>query len=372
MTSDFPGGSRPDDLGADLGPEPGLAQLIATLNSGPVGNELAGEQDAVTMFRANFRPPLSDRTAPIAVGLAEAPAPAGTRRMRRQRRLWSPGFGRLRVIGVSAAVMLGGFAAAAYAAVLPAPVQHLAHDALHFVGVPDTHHGQASGGHHLSSSQQSGSRNGRGHHSPGGHASPSAGSGSSPGSGAPTGPIALSAQAVASRITAGTAATINVQVTAGGMADPGLTLGLAERAAGASGWQIVERATTSSQGQVTFTTPDLDTNARFRVTDGQGQLSPVVVVRVVPTVVVNLTLGPHGVDDYVAVSTQFARAGDVVALQVMQDGNWVTLRTRRLNASDAVTFTISASSQQGNTLRVALLPTRFHAGAVSNSVTVPA
>ena len=373
MTSEFPGGPRPGDLGgdagsgtgadygpaADLGPQPGLAQLIATLSSGPVGNELAGEQAAVAMFLANFRPP----------------EPAATRRVRR--RLWNPGFSRFWLAGIAAAlVVVGGFAAAAYNQALPAPVQHLAYDAFHIIGVPDAHHGHATGANHLSPSPHSG-----GHHRGRGHAAPSSGvqptpppsvrPSTKPTHSAPTGPVVVSVQAVASLVTAGTQTAIDVQVTAGGRADPGLTITLVEHSAGTPGWQVAGRETTNGRGQATFTTPDLDTNTRFRVTDRKGDVSPVVVVKVRPTVSASLTLGPRGIDDYVTVSARYAQPGDVVILQVMRDGGWVTLKARRLNGTDATTFTVSATRQAGKMMQVVLLPTRFHAGAISNSVMVP-
>jgi len=379
MTSDFPGDPRPDELGAgagaDLGPaEPGLARLITTLNSGPVGNELAGEQAALAMFRANFRPP-----AAAAGGAAPADTPGRdrTRPLRHTRRLWSPGFGRLRLAGLAAALVIGGFAAAAYNQALPAPVQQLAYDALHFAGVPKPHHSQASGSQPLPTPAHSGSTHaGRGHPGPssGVHssASPSAGPSAKPSSGTtPAGPVAVSAQAAASPIPAGTPATISAVVTAGGKADAGLAVTLMEHAVGTPGWQVAGHATTNGQGQVSFTTPDLGTNARFRVTDGKGDVSGPVLVQVTPSVATSLTLGPAGVKDYLAVSTQYAQPGNVVALQVMQDGSWVTLKTRRLNSSGATTFTFSATKQEGKTMRVVLLPTRFHAAAVSGSLTVP-
>ena len=237
MTSEFPGGQRPDDVSreagpelgadqgpaADLGPQPGLAQLIATLNSGPVRNELAGEQAAVAMFRANFLPA----------------APGGTRRMRR--RPWNVGFGRLQLVGVAAALAVGGLAAAAYNQVLPAPVQHLAYDAFHVIGVPDAQHRKANVGHHQSPPHSGRHHGGRGHATPptGVHssASPTVQPSAKPSQTVPTGPVAVSAQAVASLITAGTQTVIDVQVTAGGKADAGLQITLAEHAAGTPGWQ---------------------------------------------------------------------------------------------------------------------------------------
>src|ERR1019366_10201028 len=50
---------------------------------------------------------------------------------------------RVRVLAAAVPVALAcGFAAAGYAAVLPAPVQHVAYRVLGFAGVPDVHRGR--------------------------------------------------------------------------------------------------------------------------------------------------------------------------------------------------------------------------------------
>ena len=133
MTSEFP---------ADVGPEePGLEQLLAALTRGPTADELAGEQAALAMFRANIHPPV-----PAAAATAILPVPRPTRRLR------APGLRRWRLAAVGTTVALvGGFAAAAYAAVLPAPVQHAAYQAFGVFGVPDSRHSGAAGTHQPSS-----------------------------------------------------------------------------------------------------------------------------------------------------------------------------------------------------------------------------
>jgi hypothetical protein len=377
MTSDFPGSPRPDDpgrdQGTDLGPaEPGLARLITTLTSGPVGNELAGEQAALSMFRANFGSPAPSPAA--TQPLQTEPSP---QRPHRTARSWRPAFSRIQVVTISAAAVIGGFAGAAYAQALPAPVQHIAYEAFHALGVPDSHRAKSprgsAGATPGSAGHTGGPHAGRGHSAPpsGVHSSASPATSTKPGSTtSPAGPVSVSAQAAAATVPAGTPATISVSVTAGGAADAGLAVTLHQHSAGTPGWQAVAHGTTNSQGQVSFTTGDLGTNSGFRISDGKGDVSGVVVVKVVPTISVSLTYGARGVKDYLAVSAQFTQAGNVVALQEMEGGSWVTLRTRRLSSAGATTFTISATNQDGNTLRVVLLPTRLHAAAASNSVTV--
>ena len=101
----------PEDTAAELRP---AAQTIAALTAAPAPSELAGEQAARTAYRAGFGQP--------------APSLPPRRRHRRHRRAWLL---RARLAAVAAAVLtLGGVAAAAYAGVLPAPMQTAAHDLL--------------------------------------------------------------------------------------------------------------------------------------------------------------------------------------------------------------------------------------------------
>lgn len=96
-------------------PMPGLqpvADVLAALRSGPTGDELAGEASALAEFR---------RGAGV---VARAPAP------HRPRRVTSLIGARAAVAAAVAALSLGALATAAYAGMLPAPVQRLAHDTI--------------------------------------------------------------------------------------------------------------------------------------------------------------------------------------------------------------------------------------------------
>jgi hypothetical protein len=153
MNADFPG----DDLGPR---EPGIDQFIAILTSGPASDELAGEQNALAMFRASRariadQPTAENSTMAASTALpAAAPEPAtpqvttpqvttpqtagpqDTRprvvplAQRFRRRAW--------VSGVAALAAAAALVTAAYTAALPAPVQHVAYRALGFAGVPDS------------------------------------------------------------------------------------------------------------------------------------------------------------------------------------------------------------------------------------------
>jgi hypothetical protein len=378
MTSDLPG---------ELGSEPGLDRLLKTLASGPTSDELAGEQQALAMFLANIHP-LARDTAELPVTAAPGPADSPARhrsgeiRERARLRLAAPR-ARLRLAAAAVAVaMVGGFAAAAYASALPAPVQHVAYQAFHILGVPDSHHtsgstGGTNGTSGLPGPHQSGSsgpsRPGRSHGvSPGTSASPrpsASGRNSAPTSG--KGNATVTASAAAAQVAAGGSDTIDGQLTRAGAALSGVTVSLWERLAGRLKWRLVGQATTGSTGDVAIGVTSLTTNATFRMTDPDGPMSPAVLVSVVPEISTTLTQGSRGVKDYLHVATQFAHRGDRVELEAFQDGAWVVVKSHALNANGTTTFVLGARKYNGVDVQVVLLATHRHAQAVSAPLTVP-
>ena len=99
-----------------------VADVLAALRSGPGGDELAGEAMALAEFRRS------------------ASAPAASAPARHRRRLLA-GYrfsARAAVAAAVAALSLGGLATAAYAGVLPGPMQRFAHDT---IGAPAAHGG---------------------------------------------------------------------------------------------------------------------------------------------------------------------------------------------------------------------------------------
>jgi len=355
-----------DDYGTEqLGTgEPGLEQLLRTLTSPPTPGELAGEQAAVTMFRAHVHASPPDSASRPRAGFWPG-------------RLGIP---KLRVASIGAAALVAGFASAAYAAVLPPPVQHAAYVAFHWAGVPDAHHSKqtsSAGGSvttpaagHSSGVPSASHRNGgRKAGRPNGSPRPSSGRGST----SPAGPWTLTISVSGgAEIPAGTSATIDGRLTARGQPDAGVIVRLMERAAGHFLWVRVGRATTNARGDVTFTIPDLTTNARFRLAYAASARSPAVLVTVMPGLATNLTLGPKGIKDYLAVSATFARRGDAVLLQVLENGSWVTLQQHRLNAQGASVFAFSATRWQNDEIQAVLEATNRHAAATSTPITVPA
>ncbi len=366
MTSDLPDAAGPLD--------PGLDQLFRTLTAPATGAELAGEQDALTMFRANARPPASRPAAPGRAGAQRT----GSRQPGRLLRIpvrWS-----VRLAAAAALALGGGAAAAAYAAVLPTPVQHLAHTVLGFAGVPDTHQSSSGAGKHH-------------HHAAPGHRgqspvqalptpavttpagtspSPAGTASASPTVSAPAGPLALSATAASARITAGSEAIIDGRLTRSGAGVQGVTVTLVERLAGHLSWHVAGTGQTTSTGNVAVSVPALVANAVFRLTIPGRSVSPSVIVTVVPPISAVLHVGPGGVLDSLVVSAQYAHRADVVVLQVLSPhGRWIYLRSKRLGASGQTSFSLSGTHLKNRDVRVVLLSTVRHAAAMSNTVTVP-
>jgi len=111
------GNLLPEDAADGLRP---VAEAIAALNGAPATTELAAEASVLAMFRD-------------VVGISAEPARS---RRRRHPLLTSLLSAKLAAAVTAAAVVGGGAAAAAYAGVLPASMQKLAHDTF---GAPSAH-----------------------------------------------------------------------------------------------------------------------------------------------------------------------------------------------------------------------------------------
>jgi hypothetical protein len=398
MNSDLTDGAASVDP-ANTG-DAGIDQLFRILTAGPAAGELAGEQSALAMFRANISPQTSTASAngtsafahgapALANGTSAsdgtAPLPVVRRRATSHRRsIRHPFRGsvrwgvRLVVAGVIA--LSGGMAAAAYAAVLPAPVQDLAHRVLGFAGVPDAHHQHRAGplrgpGHHGATSP------GRSSTPPGrqSHSSQAAKPGSSarasgsptPSSSAAAGTAVLSASAGSAVIEAGSQPVIDGQLTKSGSGITGVTVTLIERVAGQP-WRVAGTGQTTSGGNVTITAPPLAANAAFQLRARGDVHSAIVLVTVTPQVTIVLTPGASDLRDLLAVTTQYAHRGNVVWLQVQSaSGSWVDLRSKRLNAAGETWFVLSGKRLANKTVQVVLSATVRHGAATSNPVQVP-
>ncbi len=351
----------------DLGPlEPGLDKLFRVLTSGPSRDELAGEQDAVTMFR----------TARQSAG---PPRPATTQRAERRAR--QRNWGIRRTIAVATVAFVAGFAAAAYAEVLPAPVQHVAYKVLGFAGVPDApaQHNQPQSGRTSPASAPAGSGSSQSatgrSSSPASSPSPSRSRTSSPRPGsststAPPPPPQLSAAASQSQIAAGGSVTITGSATRHGTGARGVSVTLQELTARHRVWTTVTQGKTGRNGQVALTVSDLTVNAGFRVTAAGSVPSAPVLVTVVPQVTASVLTRPSGRRAVIKVVCLYAQPGNVVVLEVYRAGVWVPVRAHRIGGLLKTGFVVKVPLTKTRTLQVVLRATRLHAKAVSNEVTV--
>lgn len=376
----------PGDLLGDIASdEPGLDVLLSLLAAEPAPDELAGESAALAMFRSSRLPaaavPGPPPPEPSAPG-PRAPGPHASRPHAPGRRASSPrehsrpasGWRSRPARRLAAAVTLAaaaGFAVAAYAEALPAPLQHVAYGALGFAGVPDSHHA----GPATTSSNQTGPGQAHGgSHAPGGAPasapppSPQPGSSASA-SGPPpaAGPGALSVIAASSRIVAGGSETFTGQLTAQGRAVAGVRLSLQERVAGQPSWRPVGSATTGAGGRAVVTVADLTRNAGFRLVGPGRELSRPVLVIVVLPVSASAAIGPARKSDTLTVSSPLASPGNAVVLQIWTGLRWRSVQVSSLNAAREVTFVVRAPARSRE-YRMVLLPTVAHAMSVSNTV----
>jgi hypothetical protein len=382
MSSDLTAGAASAD--------PGIDQLFRILTAGPTRDELAGEHDALAMFRANVSP-AAGRPAPAAADGTRTFAngttvpipvdrPAAEPKRHARRRVQWPARWSMRLAAAGVVAIVGGTAAAAYAAALPAPVQNLAHQVLGVVGVPAAHHHHAGtsgtrshhGGRPAGLSGTSPGRHGRPSQtakaspSAHAHASPTV----SPSSSTPTGPRALSASASNADIMAGTSPVIDGQLTRSGTGIKGVTVTLIERLAGHPFWHVAGTGQTTSGGNVAITAPPLAANAAFRLRIPGGVHSASVLVTVMPQVTVVLT-NSSALRDLLTVTTKDAHRGNVVWLQVQSaPGSWVNVRSKRLNAAGKTWFILGLKRFKDKTVRVALVATVRHGSATSNTAAV--
>ncbi len=338
MSPDFPDGPGPAD--------PSLYGLVRALTADGSADELAGRQAALAMFKYSRRPP--------------------------RRRFAFP------VTTAAAAVVIVGGIAAAYAAVLPASVQHMAHRMLGPVGVPDAYHTS------LSASAP-----------PGATSIPST-TAKSASAAAPTGqaPATVSASPRAAcpcqsrapgtntapvlvltpahaQIPAGGGEVLHGRLAPGGRGEPGVRVRLLELAAG-RGWQAAGSAVTDRHGDVMLTVSHLTHNASFRLAAQGVQASPPVRITVIPPVSLHLAPGRSPGVDTLTATAPFADTGDIVILQELSGGGWHRVVEHALGRDHTASFTVRLPKSGGLEYRVVVPPTRSHGSSVSGRVRVAA
>jgi hypothetical protein len=317
--------------------DPGLEHLVKALTADGDASELAGRDAAAAMFNAAFGAPSARRPRlslkPLRAGVAAA------------------------VIAAVAATT-----AAAYAAVLPAPVQRIAHSVFAPLGVPDRRppasgalRGQTSDGPSAAASSASA----RGLPPPvRARPHPSATPRQAPAE------SSLALTAVSASVPAGGDALLEGEIT--GTARPGIPVRLFQRAADQPGWRLAGSAVTGSGGRATFTVPDLAGNATFYLAAADHAPSSPVTVTVIPYVALQATSGLPGTY-LLRASARFGDPGDAMTLQELSGGAWTTVASQALDTVHQATFTVRA----GKEFRALLEATGRHAAGVSDAISLP-
>jgi hypothetical protein len=363
VSADFPEGPGPAD--------PSLDGLVRVLTADGSADELAGRKAALAMFRRSHRRP--------------------------RRRYAFP-------MSTAAALVLAGGIAAAYTAVLPAPVQHIAYRMLDRIGVPDAHRPPPSAGATPVTSIPSTTVNSAAVASPTtappGTAPPRTAPPTTerpttgrpttgrpttgrPTTGRPTtacpcqthtqgpAPQTLILTAAQAQILAGGDDVFSGRLTRGGRAEAGVRVRLLEHAPDGLAWHVAGSAITDRQGDVTLTVY-LTSNASFRLSTPRGLASPAVRVTVIPPVYLQLGPGLSSGVDALTATAPFADTGDVVVLQELSAGSWIRIGQRRLDGDHLASFTVRVPKSGAREYRVVIPQTRSHGRSVSGRVRVAA
>lgn len=319
-----------DDLDLSELADPALDGLVRALTADGTAGELAGREAALAIFRASRRRP---RRLRLAVSMSTA----------------------------AAAVVLAGGLAAAYAAALPAPVQHIASRMLGRIGVPDTPRpAPPSGAPGVAVSIP---------------ATPSApaidacrcqSGGPGPGIGTAVPSVVLAA--ARTQIPAGGQVVLSGWLAAGGRPEAGVRVGLSEDVAGGPGWQAAGSAVTDGDGEVTLTVAHLTSNASFRLDAPGRAVSAPVVITVIPRVYLGLAPGQRPGLVTLTATAQFAQPGDVVVLQRLSGGIWYRVGLRVLGPDHLASFTVRIPLLEEAAYRVVLPRTADHGRSASRPV----
>jgi hypothetical protein len=339
------------DLSDESGPaDPSLEGLVRALTADGSADELAGRRAALAMFRRSRRQP--------------------------RRRLAFP------MSTAAAAILVTGGIAAAYAAVLPAPVQHIAYRVLGRVGVPDAHRPPPSAGAPpVASSLPSTTANSAAAASPTTAPPTTAPETTAPqptacpcktGTQGTNTPQTLVLTAAQARILAGGVDVFSGRLARGGRAEPGVRVRLLEHVAGHHGWQVAGSAVTDRRGDVMLTVSYLTSNASFRLSTARGLASPPVRITVIPPVSLQLAAGGSSGTDTLTATAPFADTGDVVVLQELSGGSWHSIGQHELDPNHVASFTVRIPKSGDREYRVVIPPTRSHGWSASGRVRVSA
>jgi hypothetical protein len=325
--------------------EPGLDQLIRALTADGYPQELAGRETALTAFRTAQSRPQPRRRARLNV------RPTGS--------------ARLGAVAGAVALTLAGLTAAAYAQVLPAPVQRIAYSVFAPFGVPDSRsaapaqpHASAGSAHRRSTPRH--------------HSAPLR---SAKGTARSTHPAikgsTLTLAAARTQFPANGWDSFAGRLTYDGRPEQGVRLVLLEQTAGSSSWQHEGSGVTGPRGRVRVGVPHLTQNASFELASPNGAVvSPLISVTVIPHVSLWRGSAQPGINRLVA-GSHFGDVGDAVVLEELVDGAWQTVASQPLDAAHQASFDLPEAKSAGHYYRALLPATSTHGASVSQPVHEP-
>lgn len=356
---------------------PGVDDVVRALTTEGDAVELTGRQSALAMFRAvrdesaGFQPdgPQPAATQPWAAQQAlRQPPPASDRDAGRhgrprpaQARVPHPR--RLTALGAMAAAIVvagAGMTAAAYAQILPSPLQDIAHTVLAPIGVPSASPAPAV----IPTASSTAIPN---------VPTPSPTHLSSPQTSCPCPTVTPSAhrslrlRAARANVGYDDKDTFTGHVAKKGAPDADASVKLLERLSTSPGsWDVIATGATGPDGTATFVVAHIPADATFLLA-GSGDLASLTSHEVAVTVTPRLVVR-HPARRVLVVTAHPAAAGEAVALERLQDGAWVTVATRPLDGLLSATFTVSPAG----TYRFALPATTAHDAGVSRQVVIVA
>jgi hypothetical protein len=277
----------------------------------------------------------------------------------------------------AAVLALTGGIAAAYAAALPAPVQHIAYRMLGRIGVPDTHRPALP----ASAPAPAASVSAGAAPMPSAAASPKPASSAAATGGCPCPAVSRTAAgavpgltlvAARTQIPAGGTDVLTGRVASRSRPEAGAQVRLFERIAGRPGWRAAGRAVTDASGTVTLTVAHLAGNAWFRLAARGGALSPPVLITVIPPVSLDLAAGPRAGLDVLTARAPSAAADGVIVLQKRVGGVWYRVGQRVLGQDHQASFSVLVPASGRVAYRVVLPRTVTHGRSVSPPVRIAA
>jgi hypothetical protein len=348
--------------------DPALDGLCRALTASGTAGEMAGRPAALEMFRTSRGRPPRFRSQRF------RPQRFRPQRLRPHRLRVAVSMG-----SAAAALVLSGGIAAAYAAALPAPVQHIAYRMLGSIGVPDTHPPAPSANVPGRAPSVA----------PTPSASATAGRCPCPAgtSGTDTAP-ALILVAARTQVPPGGPDVLTGRLAPGGRPEAGVRVRLFEHVAGRPGWRAAGSAVTDASGTVTLAVPHLAGNAWFRLAVNSsgnstgnsagnsagrgGAVSPPVLITVIPPVYLDLAPGPQPDVDVLTARAPSADTGDVVVLQERAGGVWYGVGQRVLGPDHRASFSVLVPSSGQVEYRVVMPRTTAHGSSVSAPVRIAA